>query len=159
MWRKYKELIGSGVVTAVGIIYFITTFKIRKFGDAVLDSRSLPIALGIIVIFLGLFRFVVSIKEFFQERVEDNKEHEDETGNRKRVIGSLGLMVAYAIIIKPIGFFISSFLYLFFQSLLIYPDRKKNYLISALIAIIFSLAVYLVFTRAFSLALPRGILG
>lgn len=72
---------------------------------------------------------------------------------------TLILMIAYAFTMKPLGFLISTSAYMFLQTIILFPNKKKNYIIMISVSLIFSIAVYLVFVRIFSLVLPRGILG
>lgn len=71
---------------------------------------------------------------------------------------ALGLLVVYVLLLKTVGFVIMTALYIFAQSLFMVPPEKRNILISAILAVVSSVAIYLVFTRGLSLLLPAGIL-
>lgn len=159
MWRKYKEVISSGVISAFGFVYFIMSFSVRQYGDAVLDSRSLPLALGALLLVFGLIRFYTSIKSLVKVNFDNPVKESDEAGSRIHVILTLVLMLAYALTMKRLGFLISTTVYMFLQSMILFPKKKMNFIIAIAVSLIFSISVYLVFVRVFSLVLPQGILG
>lgn len=162
MWERYKNFIYSSVISLFGIFYFLFAFKIRKFGDAVLDSQSLPKILGVILITTSLIQ---TVKTFLEAQRNSNVDKvdkkEDDAPDIKKVIYTLALMIVYAVILKPLGFLISTALFVFLQSLVLESesDTKKNRLVSIIFAVVFSIVIYLIFVRVFSLVLPAGILG
>jgi hypothetical protein len=159
MWQKYKELISSSIITLIGLVYFVMAFSIRQYGDAVLDSRFLPLLLGCLLIAFGTVKLVGSIRQSFHKDGGINSEPPEESGSSRHVMLTLILMIAYAFTMKPLGFLISTSAYMFLQTIILFPNKKKNYIIMISVSLIFSIAVYLVFVRIFSLVLPRGILG
>lgn len=159
MWQKYKEVVSSGVISAFGFVYLIMSFSVRQYGDAVLDSRSLPKVLGALLLVFGLIRLFASIKILMKANSDEPATEPEEAGSRIHVILTLALMLAYALTMKTLGFLISTTVYMFFQSIILFPKRKMNYLITIAVSLIFSVSVYLVFVRVFSLVLPQGILG
>jgi len=78
----------------------------------------------------------------------------------KTVLITVGLILVYVVLLKPLGFIISSSLYLFAQILVLVPVRiKKNYLLYALVAVITSAIIYVSFRFGLDLMLPAGLLG
>lgn len=159
MWQKYKELISSSVITVVGLVYFILAFSIRQYGDAVLDSRFLPLVLGVLLVVFGSVKLFGSIRQTLRQEHETATMNSPETGSRIHVLLTIALMIGYAFALKPLGFLFSTSVYMFLQTIILFPNKKKNVVIMIAVSLIFSITVYLVFTRVFSLVLPRGILG
>lgn len=79
----------------------------------------------------------------------------------KGLIMTLALLFFYVLLLKPIGFVITSIVYMFIQMLLFVPAElrsKKNIIIFAVVSVILPIAVNLLFVEVFSLILPTGIL-
>ena len=72
---------------------------------------------------------------------------------------SIPLLLAYAYSMKPVGFLLSSMVYLFLHMLLLTVNKKRNYLLLAVLAIIVPCIIYFCFVKLFYLMLPVGILG
>ena len=73
-----------------------------------------------------------------------------------RALIMLALTLLYYYLLKPVGFLITTPIYLFASFILFGYKRKLK---GAVIALIFSIAVYFLFTKVFLVILPRGILG
>ncbi len=79
----------------------------------------------------------------------------------KGLISTLVLLFVYILLLKPIGFVITSIVYMFVQMMLFVPAEyrnKKNYIIFAVVSVVLPVAVNLLFANVFSLILPTGIL-
>ena len=79
--------------------------------------------------------------------------------NKKFLVRALIMVVAtfvYYKLMKPIGYLLTTPLYLF-GSFMLFGYKKK--IKGAIIAIVFTVVVYLLFTKVFMIFLPRGILG
>jgi len=78
----------------------------------------------------------------------------------KRVISSIILVLIYVFILQPIGFIISTLLYLMFQMVVLSPDDErdgKHIIRLAVINVVFTLAVFFLFRYGFKIVLPAGI--
>lgn len=85
----------------------------------------------------------------------------EEKGNIKGFLLTLVLLFLYVLLLKPIGFVITSSLYMFLQMLLFVPGElinKKRLILFAVISILLPVLVNLLFANVFSLILPAGIL-
>ena len=61
-------------------------------------------------------------------------------------------------VIDLIGIGFSTVLYLFVQMLVLAPKEKRNYLLFALTAVVFTAIVFVAFRIGFQQLLPRGII-
>ena len=73
-----------------------------------------------------------------------------------RTLIMAALTFVYYKLMKPVGFLITTPLYLFASFMLFGYKRKVK---GVVIALVFSVAVYILFSRVFMVFLPRGILG
>ena len=75
-----------------------------------------------------------------------------------RFLIALCLLVVYVVLLEPVGFVIMTAFYIFAQSLFMVPPEKRSVCVSAVLAVVVSISIYLIFTRGLSLLLPPGIL-
>lgn len=81
--------------------------------------------------------------------------------NLKGFFATLILLFIYVFMLKPVGFVISSIVYMLIQMLLFVPAvyrTKKNYILFVILSVIVPVAVNALFVNVFSLILPTGIL-
>ena len=82
-------------------------------------------------------------------------------GTRCMII-TLALIAVYIFCLEPIGFLLSTFVYLVIQMLVLADEshrKKKDILLFVLLSLVVSAGIYLLFTRVFYLMLPSGLLG
>jgi putative tricarboxylic transport membrane protein len=72
------------------------------------------------------------------------------------VLRTLTLSCAYVLLLEPLGFLISSALYVFFQILNLCPKNEVNVVKFAVIAVVSSVFIYFTFRNGLHLMLPAG---
>ncbi|SUY28516.1 putative tricarboxylic transport membrane protein [Aminobacter aminovorans] len=72
---------------------------------------------------------------------------------------SLLLILAYTIVFEPLGFVLSTTIFLFLQFIVMSRSGERRYIRFALVAGVVSTASYYVFLRLFYVFLPAGLLG
>ena len=92
------------------------------------------------------------------------KQDEGITGNRwiDNFFGGIGtiiLMVVYMIAFQPIGFVVSSAVYLFIQMLVFSNRDNRKIILFAVIAVLLPLAVDALFVYVIHMPLPVGVFG
>ena len=67
----------------------------------------------------------------------------------------------YVTIIDPLGFLLSTVVYLIAQMIILYPEKltEKKLILFVVISIVASAAIYYIFRNVFYLMLPAGIFG
>lgn len=105
--------------------------------------------------------FVIALLLFvFGLRTRDAEKSEAPV-SIKGFLATLVLLFLYVLLLKPIGFVITSIVYMFAQMLLFVPSElrsKKNYIIFAIVSVVLPIVVNMLFVNVFSLILPTGIL-
>lgn len=79
----------------------------------------------------------------------------------KGFLGTLILLIVYVFLLKPIGFVLTSIVYMFIQMMMFVPQElrsRNNYILFVVISVALPIIVNLVFVNVFSLILPTGIL-
>ena len=74
----------------------------------------------------------------------------------------ISLLIFYAILMEPLGFVISSIIYVFFQIWVLTPINKRDLkmkLMAGGLSVFFSIGLYYLFTKYFMVLLPAGILA
>lgn len=184
-----KRELGVGVFFLVlAIAYMIGSITISTFtpfGNRGLDSRSVPILIGILTSILSITHIIqvyLRARQLRKLHAEDIMKSEkvcdpDEVACVEppegtiitridnvisvKLILSLIYLVIYIALYQSIGFILSSIFYLIAESFLLVKkdDRKKWTLFIFLFSIGISVLIYFIFTKYLSLFLPSGILG
>lgn len=109
----------------------------------------------------SLFWVIISGLMLASSAFKNTAQSEEKKGNIKGFLLTLVLLFLYVLLLKPIGFVITSSLYMFLQMLLFVPRElinKKKLILFAVISILLPVLVNLLFANLFSLILPAGIL-
>ncbi len=151
--KKAADFIISIILIALSVFLYMTADKMPGAtkgigpGDYPKFICSILFVLGVI----QLISVIVSSKGIpFIQFSEINK---------KFLVRALIMVVAtfvYYKLMKPIGYLLTTPLYLF-GSFMLFGYKKK--IKGVIIAIVFTVVVYLLFTKVFMIFLPRGILG
>ncbi len=156
------ELIYMAIIAVIAIFMFIVSGSfpvsiIDKSGGASLFPR-------VVVVLLLCF---MAIRTVFVLRDKELREKTFiflEIFKGPRLVYLLGTFT-YILLIQPLGFVITTSLYLFGMSNFMYYKQKDSIMSMQRSSIIFfsgltvSLGMYLFFTRVLSILLPQGILG
>ena len=87
---------------------------------------------------------------------------EEAKGNLKGFLLTLVLLFMYVLLLEPVGFVITSIVYMFIQMMLFVPRElvnKKRLIVFAVVSFLLPVLVNLLFANVFYLILPTGILG
>jgi len=79
-------------------------------------------------------------------------------GDAFAVIATFALMIIYALALPVAGFCLSTMVYLFLQISLLAPAKKRNLKLFAIVAVVFTLFVFVAFRIGLQMLLPRGVI-
>ncbi len=139
----------------LGYMYMASQLQLPKRQFTYVNAAFVPYVLSTIFCILGVFQLREARKP-------------DEAGGAKQeskadyatVVKTLGLIVAYAALLHPVGFPLMTVIYLFAQFIVLTPtDKKVSYPMYATIAVLTSAIVYATFRYAFDMILPTGLLS
>ena len=153
---RYGSLYSGILFLLFAIIYGVQFPNIRVTAIGVIDSRAYPRILLILLVVMSLSLIWSSIQEL--RKTKEQYTAALEKKDYHCVLITLLLSAAYVAMLEPIGFLISSALYIFFQTINLCPREKRNPLKFAIIAIVASTAVYSFFRYGLFLMLPGGLL-
>ncbi len=166
---KQMKDIYSGIAMAVfGVVYLTQVPAIRvdlelSFGG----SKLFPLITGIGLITVGI---IVAARCYLRicrhttsgavaDQTTAALTSAEKKAGRRGIALTFLYLAAYSLMLERAGFLVATALYLFAMIFLLAPQGHKRPIRYALIALAADLALYLVFTRAFDLILPRGFLG
>lgn len=180
MYKGVMKNVSVGMFFLVfALVYLLGASRIASFspfGNRGLDSKSIPQMLGVLMCVLAALQIVLTVRQNKREAMlrgapEDTKSRgvrgkpsaaqQESWVAKAPVYGSIGLLVAYVVIYNKLGFILSTTIYLLAATTLLTPAEKRRgkawFIVS--LSIVFTLAVYIVFTKYLTLFLPQGILG
>lgn len=162
-----SDLITGIIAAAFSVFYLSQTTTIKIFGGATggVNARTVPEIWGSCLLILSIILIVRSIYGMAKAKKNPTL---PEQGNfiknlidKREVVYTFTLLIGYAALMKPVGFIITSIIYVFLQILILTPIKKRSRKvmgIAAVMAVTFSTVLYYVFTKYFMVLLPPGIL-
>ena len=162
-----SDLITGIIAAAFSVFYLSQTTTIKIFGGATggVNARTVPEIWGSCLLILSILLIVRSIYGMAKAKKNPTL---PEQGNfiknlidKREVVYTFALLIGYAALMKPVGFIITSIIYVFLQILILTPIKKRSRKvmgIAAVMAVTFSTVLYYVFTKYFMVLLPPGIL-
>ncbi|MFB4212247.1 tripartite tricarboxylate transporter TctB family protein [Shouchella sp. JSM 1781072] len=137
----------SLVLAAIALIYLILTFNLPNYEYILIDADVFPFLLGGALLVLSIVLFFL-------------KSDEDATLFMKKkdlavLLTMFSMLLAYILLLEPIGFVLSTCVFLFSSSLFLgYRKHLTNVAVSGVVP----LTIYFLFTSLLGIALPQGIL-
>lgn len=158
--NKFGDLI-------VGVFFLLLSLLLIALGIALPPSKVMeigpdfmPIVVGVITAVLSVALILTSIpkiRKFDPAAVVPSDEEEVEDPDYVKVVSSLVLILLYIVAFRPVGFILSTFVYLPFQIFVMAPTSKRKPVQFVLISLIVTLAVFFLFRYGFKIVLPQGI--
>lgn len=166
MFHKNKNLISGIFIFAFSLFFFILSFSINLTNiDKLVGSRLFPQIITILMMMFSLWLIIDNLiknkKNIKIEQVNDDGEVEKNDGpkpNYKNTILVFLSLAIYIFLLNIVGFSIATIFYLFTQMCLLETKTKRNFGKYAIISVLATFAIYFIFTKGFSLILPRGII-
>jgi hypothetical protein len=131
------------------ILYASTTIRVGV--QRQLSPRTIPSALGFLILFCGIGLAVKS----WRFRGEDPKINWPDREGIRIILVSLIILAFYIVLMNPIGLPLSTFLYVTFS---IWCLKPSKWVTAIVIGLIFGIVSYYVFIRLLGLSFPMGFL-
>jgi putative tricarboxylic transport membrane protein len=155
--RVGPDVVAGGFMFVFAVAYLVAAFAIPKpsFENAVVGPKAVPLAIGVALAATSLALAIRGLVWGRSERDVASGEAAPPQDLRKLGVVAL-LLLAYILIFIPIGYAISTFL--FMLSVTMYLDRE-HWVRNLVYAVVFSAVVYSIFVYVFGVQLPAGVLG
>ncbi|MDT4763091.1 tripartite tricarboxylate transporter TctB family protein [Sphaerochaeta sp. PS] len=151
----HKKNIGLGAFSIIlGVAMYLASFGIRDFAAVGVGATFFPRLASLGFVILGALLILQVLRG-----PKPLPEAKSPTKRNYSIVLSMVLLVIFLALLESLGYIICSALYIFFQILILAPEKKKNYVLYGIISVISSLATYLLFVRVFQVMIPSGILG
>jgi len=155
MTNKQRDILCSAlfVLFGAGMLYLSFGIKHRIASDV--GSGYVPKFIAICIIVAAGAKLILSLMDKSATGQKKEMADNDWFGG----IGTVVLMFAYMLAFQPVGFLLSSMVYLFLQIMLMSNKDNRKPVLFAIISIALPIFVYAMFNYVIKMPLPRGILG
>ena len=117
----------------------------------------MPTLLGVILAVLSLVCIIQGIRRMkAPDEAEETKKKGK--GDLMAVVLTFAVIIGYILVMPTLGFILSTILYLFLQMLILAPAEKRNYVLFAIVAVVFTALVFVAFRVGLQQLLPRGLI-
>ena len=156
--KKYGDLTVGIFFTILSIAMIFASIALPKSTVMKIGPDFVPMCIAILTLGLALALIALSLKSLKENAgkviVADADE---EAPDMKRVIVSFLLILVYVFVMKPVGFIVSTCVYLPLQMLVLAPDEGRKPVFLTVISVAFTLGVFFLFRYGFKIVLPAGI--
>ncbi len=158
-FKKYGDIIVGIFFMVLSVVLIVAAKQLPPSAVMEIGPDFMPLVIGVFTFVLAAILTVMSIKNF-----KKNAESIDPDSLPKcdyvRVLASIILVLIYVFILQPVGFIISTLLFLLLQMFVLSPDdeRDAKHLVRlVIIDVIFTMIVFFLFRYGFKIILPAGI--
>lgn len=159
------DLITGLVGAAFSGFYLYETTTVKIFGGSAtagVNAQTVPKLWGGCLMALSIILIVRALLKMKSEKGGKSlRDWLQSVRNRREVVYTFILLILYAALMKPVGFIITSIVYVYLQIWVLTPLEKRNgkvRKIAAGLAVFFSVSLYFLFTNYLMVMLPPGIL-
>ncbi|MCW1248295.1 tripartite tricarboxylate transporter TctB family protein [Pseudomonas sp. SAICEU22] len=151
---KRNELIAGVAMLGAGVAYLVLTMNLPRRGT--IDAAFVPWVLAVSLCLLGALQLWMW-RKLPDKRAESAEK--PEAIDYPTVFKTLALVLLYTALMEPVGFLITTALYLYVQFIVLTPaEQKVKHLRYALIAVVSAVLIFYIFRHGFDLLLPVGLL-
>ncbi|MDK2968574.1 MULTISPECIES: tripartite tricarboxylate transporter TctB family protein [Lacrimispora] len=157
--KKYGDIIVGGFFMILSAGMMIMAKMLPKSAIMDIGPDFMPMCIGIVTFALAAVLAFLNIKNL-KIRTAEAETMEKENLDYKRMLISFILILVYVYLLHPIGFIVSTILYLPLQMYILAPDdkkKKRDIIQLAIITVIFTFVVFFLFRYGFKIILPAGI--
>ena len=161
---RYRDAVAGAVAVLLAVVYIVGALQIEPDPSAasVIGPSAAPLAIGAATLLCGV---ALAVRGLRRPGAAEEAEADPVTGeaiegesslDTRKVLVTFAVFAAYVVAFIPLGFLLSTFL--FMVALPTYVDRTKG-LRNVIVAAGFAAVVYLLFERGLRVELPPGLLG
>ena len=156
-FKKCRDLVLGVVMLALSVAYTVYARQIKtrpKLTPSYASAQIIPTLLGVLLAILSLCLIFQGVRKLRTA---------GEAGGQKMsrvdllsVTLTFAAMVLYIVLLPNLGFILSTIIFLFLQITILAPTEKRNLLLFAVIAVVFTAIAFVAFRIGLSQLLPRG---
>ena len=161
--QVYQNIVIGAIVIAfsTGLLINSATIRVDKFSSSPVDNAAfMPRLIFGILIVIGIVMIVQGIQDIKKNKKKllEGEALEKASKETLRSLGALCILLVYILCFKPVGFIISSILFL--VGMMFYMTKKEDRkpIVFIIISVVMTLVVYFCFKKFLYIYLPAGIL-
>ncbi len=156
-FRRYRDLILGVVMLTVSFLYYYFAARIKTrpmLTPGYAGAQVVPRLLGVILAILSVLLIVQAVLRLKQNKGEDGEKMTRD--DLLSVILTFAVTIFYVATMQPLGFILSTILFLFLLMNVLAPRDKRKRGMFLLISVVFTAIVFVAFRIGLSQLLPRG---
>ncbi len=157
--KKYGDMIVGGFFMILSAGMMIMAKMLPKSTIMDIGPDFMPMCIGLVTFVLAAALAFLNLKNLKMRTAEAEKMEKEEL-DYKRMLTSFMLILVYVYLLQPVGFIVTTILYLPLQMYSLAPDEKKtkkDIIQLAVTSVIFTFVVFFLFRYGFKIILPAGI--
>lgn len=154
--KKYGDLTVGIFFVLLSIVMILAAYALPASTVMEVGPDFMPLCVGYLTLVLAVALTVLSLKSLKENKGKTYEEDENKP-DYKRVLISFVLILIYVFVMKPVGFIISTIVYLPLQMYTLAPTEGRKPVFLTIISIVFTLAVFFLFRYGFKIVLPAGL--
>jgi len=158
-FKKYGDIVVGVFFMALSAALIAMARMLPKSKVMEIGPDFMPLVIGVVTFILAAILTFLSIKNFKMHAAEIDAAS-IESCDYKRVLESIILVLIYVFALQPVGFIVSTLVFLMLQMVVLSPDDqrgKKQMIQLAVIDVLFTMVVFFLFRYGFKIVLPAGI--
>lgn len=155
MTNKQRDILSSALFLIFGAGMFFLSLGIKHRIPSDVGSAYVPKFIAICIMIVAGAKLILSL----MDKSASGKKKEGVEFDKLGGIGTVVLMFAYMLALEPVGFIVSSVLYLFLQILLMSNKDNRNIPLFAIISVLLPIGISALFYYVIKMPLPKGIIG
>ena len=156
MFKRWSDMIAGCILLVVSVWVFIATLSIRTSDIAEISSALVP---QIVCWMMGILSVALIFQGYKKGKAMGDMARTGQANDPKTLIISTVLLIFYGICFEPVGFVLTSIVYLFVQGYLMTEKGKFKPIPIGIFSIVAPVAIDYIFGNWLSLVLPGGLLG
>ena len=159
-FKKYGDIVVGIFFAVLGAAMILLAKMLPKSKVMEIGPEFMPTVIGMVILVLALALLFLAVKNFKMHVQELEASNYKDTSDYKRVVLSILLVLVYVLTMKPVGFIITTLVYLFLQMYVLAPEEnrtKKDVITLLIIDVVFTFIVFFLFRYGFKIVLPAGI--
>lgn len=158
-FKKFGDLVTSIFFIVLSVVMIIAAKQLPPSTVMEIGPDFMPTVVGIGTLVLAAALLVISLKNL-KANIASAEANPPKENDYKKMIISLLLILVYVFALKPVGFLLTTLVYLPIQMyVLAEPEKrtKKDIIMLVVIDVIFTFVVFFLFRYGFKIVLPQGI--
>jgi len=155
--KKYMDIISGTFILLLSLVLFAGTYSIVSFADSKYGASTTPRVVSIIMAILSIILIINGIGKLKVENRVSDEASANQNNTNKITYYTLGLITIYIALIKVLGFPVMTAIYIALQLFILSGMKIKKLLLGAMVGIVSSTLIYLIFSKALYIQLPLGI--